>query len=336
MTDETHSSEPTSGTTRRRVLIGMGTVPIVSLFGCGDDAAGTGSSGGGSESSGGGSSSGSTLTTGNTTTAGTGMADSSTGIADTGSSDGESGSTATDDSGSESGSECAMVKGWATGGTAAMCGTYPDPFAGGIGNSCTLLCSATLGPCYAQTEDRRDISEGALGLPVRMAFLVVDESCTPVPDAEVDIWHTSADGFYSGEDASPTCTLNDPEAIAGHWFRGVQTTDAAGRADFDTCFPGWYSGRTIHIHLTVRVGGTAYVTSQLVFADALSDEIIAEQPIYSDRGPRDTTNTTDGIISNADDLAAYTFETERMRDGAMLAWKALVIRSSTGAPLCSI
>ncbi len=333
MTDE-HRKDPAPVPTRRQILVGLGTVPLVSLFGCADDPAGSGSAEGssdGTSSSGGASSSATTTDTSVSTSA----ADSSTGMPGSSSSDGsESGEPGS--SGSESGTECARVSGWATGGTAAMCAVYPDPFAGGIGKSCELLCSATLGPCYAETFERRDISEGTLGLPVRMAFLVVDETCAPVADAEVDIWHTSPDGLYSGEDASPTCTFDDPEAVAGHWFRGIQRTDQNGRADFDTCFPGWYSGRCIHIHITVRVGGTEYVTSQLVFDDGLCDEIIADQPIYSDRGARDTTNTTDGIMSQADDLAAYTFETEHMSDGAMLAWKTLVLRSSTGQPLCAI
>jgi protocatechuate 3,4-dioxygenase beta subunit len=329
----------TAATTRRRILKGIGaaasTVPMVSLFGCADDPAGEGSASGSSGSSDG-SSDGSSSATTPTSSAGTSDAGSSTGLADSSTGDDDGSSTTLDDgSESESGTAC-VVEGWASGGTAAMCGNYPDPFADGIGNSCELLCSATLGPCYAQTENRQDISEGALGLPVRLAFLVVDEACTPVQDAEIDIWHTSADGLYSGEDASPNCTFGDPEAIAGHWFRGVQTTGRNGRADFDTCFPGWYSGRTIHIHLTVRVGGVEYVTSQLVFADTLCDEIVAEQPIYSDRGPRDTTNVTDGIMNQADDIGAYTFETEHMSDGAMLAWKALVIRGARGEPLCAI
>lgn len=320
--------------TRRQVLRGIGAtasaVPLASLFGCADDPAGDG----GADS--GGSSSGPSADTSSSATTVT-SAESSSGIADSsGGASSEASSATTDGSEADSGSECAMVEGWATGGTAAMCADYPDPFAGGIGNPCELSCAATLGPCYAETFDRKDISEGTLGLPVRLAFLVVDENCTPVADAEIDIWHTSPNGLYSGEDASPMCTFDDPEAVAGHWFRGVQTTDANGRADFDTCFPGWYSGRTIHIHITVRVGGTEYVTSQLVFEDALVDAIIAEQPIYSDRGPRDTTNVTDGIMSAADDLAAFTFETEHMSDGAMLAWKTLVIRGSTGEPLCAI
>ena len=40
------------------------------------------------------------------------------------------------------------------------------------------------------------------------------------------------------------------------WCRGVQATDSDGRVYFDSVYPGWYQGRTTHIHVTVRVGGT--------------------------------------------------------------------------------
>ena len=54
----------------------------------------------------------------------------------------------------------ATVRGWATGGTAAMAEDYGDPFAGGLGAACTLYCASTLGPCFVEAAQRRDISEG--------------------------------------------------------------------------------------------------------------------------------------------------------------------------------
>jgi hypothetical protein len=129
--------------------------------------------------------------------------------------------------------------------------------------------------------------------------------------------------------------LNNATALASRWFRGVQTTDANGRAEFDTCFPGWYSSRTIHIHFTIRINETEYATSQLFFDDALDDEIVATQPLYNARGSRDTTNQNDSVIS-ATAVADYTFQTARMSDGAMLAWKTLIVRSSTAASLCNV
>ncbi|MFP2900024.1 protocatechuate 3,4-dioxygenase [Corallococcus sp. 4LFB] len=226
---------------------------------------------------------------------------------------------------------------WATGGTAAMtaAAAYPDPFASGIGTACNLTCEATLGPCYATTVDRKDISEGHDGLPVRLAFLIVNESCAPIPNATVDIWHAAPEGLYSGEDASDFCTSGDATARAARWFRGVQTTDANGRVDFDTCFPGWYSSRTIHLHFTVRVNGQEFVTSQLFFDDTTSDDIVNNQPLYNARGARDTTNSNDTVIS-ADAVGDYLFSTQRMADGAMLASKTLVIRSSLDSASCAV
>lgn len=213
---------------------------------------------------------------------------------------------------------------WATGGTASMSGNYPDPFTAGIGSTCILYKASTLGPCHAATVDRMDISEAQPGLPVRLAFLVVNASCQPVPGATVEVWHTNPSGLYSGSDASNMCTNGDSAARAARWFRGIRTADANGRVDFNTCFPGWYSSRTIHIHFTVRVGGTEYLTSQLFFDDALNDEIIATQPLYSARGAKDTTNANDNVLRQSG-LSDFTFQTQKMEDGALLAWKALVI-----------
>src|SRR4051794_41121421 len=89
----------------------------------------------------------------------------------------------TTDIGTNTGTGNGTAQVWATGGTASMSGTYPDPFAAGIGTTCSLTCSATIGPCYAQTIERADISEGRAGLPVRLSFLVVDEACKPVANA---------------------------------------------------------------------------------------------------------------------------------------------------------
>lgn len=223
---------------------------------------------------------------------------------------------------------------WASGGTQSMSGDYPDPFAGGQGDPCALICAATLGPCYATAPERKDISEGQPGLPMRMAFRVVNEDCAPIPGASVDVWHTSATGLYSSAEAADMCTAGDAVAQASRWFRGFGISDSDGRVDFDSCFPGWYPGRTIHIHFTVRVDGAEYVTSQLYYDDALSNDILPTQPVYKDRGERSTDNTSDGIIPKTN-LSEVLFHTERMADGALLAWKTLVIRSSLSDPLCA-
>jgi protocatechuate 3,4-dioxygenase beta subunit len=254
---------------------------------------------------------------------------------------------------------------WARGGTAALAASYPDPFASSLGAACTLTCFSTLGPCYASTSERKDISEGYPGLPVRLSLLVVDESCTPLPGVSVDIWHTRNSGLYSGNDtglnapafappgasvdagASPdagggpdagaggppagfSCTLEDEDAETHRFFRGVQTTDARGRVDFDTCYPGWYPGRALHIHFTVRRNGQEFVSSQLYYPEDLTAELLGSHPDYRSFGQPDTTNTTDTIFQGP----AEVLEVQRQSDGALLAYKTLVLRSSLDEALC--
>jgi protocatechuate 3,4-dioxygenase beta subunit len=294
-----------SALTRRSVLHGIGAalsaVPLGALAGCGDTSATTGAGGSaGTDSAGGAGNAGGTSGTG-----------------------GAGGSTST--------STSTSTAGFASGGTASMSGDYPDPFTDDLGTTCPLICMLTLGPCYAQTIERKDISEGYPGLPVRLAFLVVDETCSPVGGASVDIWHTRNAGLYSGPDAIDFCTTGDPDAKTHQYFRGVQTADASGRVDFDTCYPGWYPGRAIHIHFTVRVNGQEYVTSQVFFPDDLTAEVFAVHPEYKEFGPPNTMNTTDGIYGGEEFLVS----TKLQPDGALLAWKVLVIRSSLADPICA-
>ena len=229
---------------------------------------------------------------------------------------------------------------WATGGTAAMRdrASYPNPFVGSTPSGCALACAMTEGPCYsAQSEVIQDISYGYPGLPLRMYLRVLDETCQPVVGASVDVWHVSPVGKYSGNDTAHEnvsfCTGNDSDFTSHLYFRGKQTTDASGEVFFDSCFPGWYAGRTIHVHLTVRIGDQGYLTTQLFFSDALEDDVIGTQPLYDARGARDTTNQNDSVIA-ASAGGDYLFAAQKMTDGALLAWKTLVVRSSLGASLC--
>lgn len=226
---------------------------------------------------------------------------------------------------------------WATGGTAAMTdkASYPNPFASGVPTVCAPTCAATQGPCWSSAaEVIQDISYGQLGLPVRFYFQIVDETCAPVANALLDIWHVAPTGKYSGDDAANEnigfCTGNDTTYTSALFFRGKQTTDANGICYFDSCYPGWYSGRTIHVHFIATINGQSTLTSQFVFDDALNDDIIGSQAIYSERGARDTTNSNDNVVSSAD-AAAYSFSTQRMSDGAMLAWKTIVVRTTSAA-----
>lgn len=220
---------------------------------------------------------------------------------------------------------------WATGGTASMSGTYDDPFTSAAAD-CALTCAMTLGPCYGETMERQDISEGVDGLPVRLALRIVDDNCAPVAGAVVDIWHAAPNGLYSGRDTDEMCTNGNAAALAGRWFRGYGTTDTNGRVDFDTCFPGWYTSRAIHIHFQVRKT-KEYATAQLFFTQKLINEVFTTEPIYEARGVPDVPNASDKVLAD-NDPAMYTLDTAQLPDGAMMAFKTIVIRASLAEELC--
>ncbi|MFC9833998.1 intradiol ring-cleavage dioxygenase [Rhodococcus sp. NPDC127530] len=111
----------------------------------------------------------------------------------------------------------------------------------------------------------------------------------------------TSDGSYSVGDSEATTTDD------GTYLRGAQTTDANGIAQFTTIFPGWYTGRTTHIHLKVHIDKKTVLTTQLFFDEALLDEVYATAP-YSDHTGRENnvTNATDGIYDDAGLMTVVT------------------------------
>jgi protocatechuate 3,4-dioxygenase beta subunit len=155
--------------------------------------------------------------------------------------------------------------------------------------TCVLAPEQTEGPYYVSgAKIRRTISDGRPGVPLTLRLRVVDASgCRPIRKAVVDVWHADALGSYSG--------ISDQ---AGKTFmRGLQGTDANGLALFKTVYPGWYPGRTVHIHVMVHLGGNVVHTGQLYFPDAVTDAVYRRSP-YRSRPNRQTRNTDDAIYRN--------------------------------------
>jgi protocatechuate 3,4-dioxygenase beta subunit len=212
---------------------------------------------------------------------------------------------------------------WATGGTAAMTdkATYPDPFT--AATSCMIVAGTTDGPCTAATDLARvDVSEGWTGLPVRLAMRFVTAACAPIAGAVVKIWHTSLEGSYSGVTPNPGMCLKQQSYSTADFFRGVQTTNASGIVHFDTCFPGWYAGRAIHIHFQV-----ASKISQLFFPENLTTDIFANHSEYKTYGQPDTMFSTDSVMAGIPQPSrpSNIVEWARMTDGAMLASKTITV-----------
>lgn len=99
------------------------------------------------------------------------------------------------------------------------------------------------------------------------------------------IWHTDAGGVYSAP-INTFCSPNDATARTQTFCRGIQMTGADGWAHFRTIYPGWYSGRTTHIHATIRVNGSEMVTTQFYFPDALSEFVYRNHSGFSTCGSR--------------------------------------------------
>jgi protocatechuate 3,4-dioxygenase beta subunit len=176
--------------------------------------------------------------------------------------------------------------------------------AGGSGAAapaCVVRPEVTEGPYYVaenlvRSDIRTDTGSGAAkaGVPLALTFNVSQVSngaCAPLQGATVEIWHCDAAGQYSD--------VSDPrfDTKGQNWLRGAQVTDASGKAKFTTIYPGWYAGRAIHIHFKVHPDATKVFTSQLFFDDALSDQVLTQQP-YAAKGQRDRLNSNDSIYQD--------------------------------------
>lgn len=174
--------------------------------------------------------------------------------------------------------------------------------------SCVARPELTLGPYFVDEQlNRSDIrsepSDNSVreGAPLTLAIGVYDvsqNSCDPIESTQVDIWHCDAAGIYSGV---VDRTFN---TVGQKFLRGYQLTDATGKTQFITIYPGWYAGRTVHIHFLIRTIGTdgqAYeFVSQFFFDESLTDQVFSVQP-YAAKGQRNTFNTSDGIFNNGGD-----------------------------------
>ena len=174
--------------------------------------------------------------------------------------------------------------------------------------SCIVRPEQTEGPYFVderlnRSDLRSDPTSGLLrpGTPLALTLLLSRrnaDGCAPLAGAQVDLWHCDASGIYSD--------VRDPHftTVGQKFLRGYQVTDERGAARFMTIFPGWYEGRTVHIHLKIRTAPQARrqyeFTSQMYFDDGLADRVFLAQP-YAARGPRHARNFDDRIFRRGGD-----------------------------------
>jgi len=176
--------------------------------------------------------------------------------------------------------------------------------------SCAVVPELTEGPYSIDAEKvRSDIREDRPGTPLTLAVRVRNfADCTPRANAVVDVWHCDATGNYSGfEPQSSGANGGGPGRPGGggnsptdtkRYLRGSQITGADGIVQFVTIYPGWYRGRTVHVHVKVHVGNSRVVTTQLFFDEAVTRAVYASGP-YAGHTGQDTTNANDGIFARA-------------------------------------
>lgn len=116
--------------------------------------------------------------------------------------------------------------------------------------TCVLAEDVTQGPYYVTGElIRNNVTESQDGVPLYVDIQLVDSStCEPVPEVYIDFWHCNATGVYSGIVANGNGNSADSANLNTTFLRGVQKTGEDGVVQFQTIFPGHYTGRTTHIH----------------------------------------------------------------------------------------
>ncbi|MFT5684662.1 MAG: protocatechuate 3,4-dioxygenase beta subunit [Myxococcota bacterium] len=163
--------------------------------------------------------------------------------------------------------------------------------AGGEGD-CPETAEQIEGPFYLDAQATRiDITEGKAGIALTLLFTVVDTDCNPIPDAEVDVWQADADGVYSG--------YAEMDTEGETFLRGVQLTTEGGECQIETIFPGFYTGRTSHIHVRVSAVGFEDLVTQLYFSKVVITTVAPEYPAINEY----TTNIEDAFYDADNEMA---------------------------------
>lgn len=210
--------------------------------------------------------------------------------------------------------------------------------------ACKLAAEQEVGPYYVTEELlRSDIIEGKSGVPLSLRVVLLDaHTCKPLLNAAVDLWHCDAVGLYSGFTAQNPMGPGGPGGFGGPppggprpegpppgfdpehpermgpppvnhptdkltFLRGIQLTGPDGAVSFRTVFPGFYMGRTNHIHFKVRVGGHAAGKSyqaghtshngQIFFPEEITTELMRHEP-YSLHKIHRTTQDEDHVFGD--------------------------------------
>ncbi|CAF1347562.1 unnamed protein product [Adineta steineri] len=193
-------------------------------------------------------------------------------------------------------------------------------------SGCTLTPEIEEGPYYYNGSlVRQNITESLNGIPFTLTLNVIDtNNCSAIVNAAVDIWHCNTVGVYSHFETSTLSTTT--------YLRGIKLTDTNGQAKFITIYPGYYGGRSTHIHVKVRFGGTETSsgsiyywgghtshTGQIFFNDSITT-LVQNTAYYSSNTASRTLNSVDRVYTQQDGVdslvtLAYVDQTKGVSGG---------------------
>jgi protocatechuate 3,4-dioxygenase beta subunit len=175
---------------------------------------------------------------------------------------------------------------------------------------CILTSSQTEGPFFISSPIRKNVIEDRQGKEMLLRMQIVNYPvCTPIEGAIIEIWHCDAEGIYSGypEEISHdpwkafkfmgTGEGNIKPVTPARFLRGAQQSDADGIVEFNTIFPGWYDGRTPHIHFKILVDNKEQLTSQFYFEHDFCNKIYLHMKPYNNYGESPYTPQNDIVIN---------------------------------------
>ncbi|KAE8311386.1 Intradiol ring-cleavage dioxygenase [Aspergillus transmontanensis] len=214
--------------------------------------------------------------------------------------------------------------------------------------TCILAPDVTEGPYYVSGElIRNDIKEDQEGVPLFLDIQLIDtNTCEPLPQVYLDFWHCNATGVYSGVVASGNGNSDDETNIDSTFLRGLQKTNNDGIVQFQTIFPGHYTGRTTHIHVLTHPANETSVLPNgtitgmydsksshvgQIFFDQDLISVVEETSPYSTNTQELTTNAEDSILAEEaetiDPFVEYVFLGDDVSEG-IFGWISVGVDST--------
>ncbi len=185
----------------------------------------------------------------------------------------------------------------------------PTPVSG----SCTSTDSETAGPFPTKSPSglvMADIRSDRTGVAFSIAITIQNKNnnCAALAGVVVDIWHCDKDGYYSEYGGT---SMQAVDLTAVHFLRGRQTTDSNGQVGFTSIFPGWYQGRSTHIHVHIyTAAGASLLVTQIAFPEGASSAVgqvnASSSNGYTKGMTGYTSNASDNVFSDSVDTELAT------------------------------